>query len=101
MIVGNLNLVLKDGEKVSCVYEDNAHFNYREFDYLLKSLYYVPTKEMQQELLSKFKVGKSEKAIFTYNFDTNMNKVLRLDCKYNPITKRYARGKLLETYYIN
>ena len=80
-VIGNLNIILKNGEKVSCVYGDDA--------------------QLTNKILSKLTIGRSEKASFTYNFDTNINKVLKLDCKFNPITRKFARGKLLETFYIN
>lgn len=100
-VIGNLNLILKTGEKVSCVYENNAQLTNKEFVNFLKSLHFALNERVQNKILSKLTVGRSEKATFTYNFDTNINKILKLDCKFNPTTKKFSRGKLLETFYID
>lgn len=101
VVIGNLNLVLKNGEKVSCVYANDAQLTNKEFVNFLKSLYFALNEKSQNKILSKLTVGRSEEATFTYNFDTNINKVFRLDCKFNSITRKFARGKLLETFYID
>ena len=108
-VIGNLNIILKNGEKVSCVYGNDAQLTNKEFVIFLKNswfknknlAYFALDSEIQSKILSKLTIGRSEKASFTYNFDTNINKVLKLDCKFNPITRKFARGKLLETFYIN
>lgn len=101
MVIGNLNLVLKNGEKISCVYENGAQLTNKEFVLFLKKLYFASNTDLQMKIIENLKKGKSENAVFTYNFDTNTTKVLKLDCKFEPLTKRYARGKLLETFYID
>lgn len=90
-VIGNLNIILKN----------DAQLTNKEFVIFLKSLYFALDNEIQSKILSKLSIGRSEEASFTYNFDTNINKVLKLDCKFNPITRKFARGKLLETFYIN
>lgn len=101
MVIGNLNLVLKNGEKISCVYENDAQLTNKEFVLFLNKLYFASNSDLQIKIIENLKKGKSENALFTYNFDTNTTKVLKLDCKFEPLTKKYARGKLLETFYID
>lgn len=101
MVKGNLNLVLKNGEKISCVYENDAQPTNKEFVLFLKKLYFASNSDLQMKMINNLKEGKCEEAVFTYNFDTNTTKVLKLDCKFEPVTRRYGRGKLLETFYID
>ena len=36
-VIGNLNIILKNGEKVSCVYGDDAQLTNKEFVIFLKN----------------------------------------------------------------
>lgn len=63
-VIGNLNIILKNGEKVSCVYGDDAQLTNKEFVIFLKSLYFALDSEIQSKILSKLTIGRSEKSIF-------------------------------------
>lgn len=49
-VIGNLNIILKNGEKVSCVYGNDAQLTNKEFVIFLKSLYFALDSEIQSKI---------------------------------------------------